>query len=202
MKLFVFVIFIFSIVIHEVAHAYAALLFGDTTARDEGRITFNPIPHIDLMWSIIIPLMTFFSSGGGVIFGGAKPVPVNQMRFYDRRLGMSLVSAAGPMSNFTLAFIAAAILNTLINFGVFSSVIIEILQSTVIINLVLAIFNLIPIPPLDGSKLLIYFLPPEYEYSLHRFEIVGFFLLIFLVWTHSFNLILEKIMLPLARLII
>ena len=200
MVILFFAVFIYSIVVHEVAHAYAANLFGDSTAKNEGRITFNPISHIVLWWSILLPVMMYMSTG--MLFGGAKPVPINPLRFYNRRLGMSLVSLAGPLSNLTLAFSAAALLNVLIfiNFAPYGFV--ELLFKIFQINIVLAVFNLIPIPPLDGSKLLVYFMPPEYEYTMYRMEFIGFIILIAVMMTGAFSKIINFVLAPAYQLVI
>ncbi|HPP86995.1 MAG TPA: site-2 protease family protein [bacterium] len=170
------VIFAFSIILHEVAHAYSAYLCGDPTAKDEGRITLNPIPHIDLWWSIIMPLLFFFSFGK--FFGGAKPVPINPLRFYNRRLGITIVSAAGPLINITLALIAGLLINLLLYFNIVNLLIYKICIITIIYNFLLAFFNLLPIPPLDGSKIPIYFLPSEYEDFIYRTQFIGIFILL------------------------
>ena len=190
------IIFVFSIVVHEVAHAYSAYLFGDTTAKDEGRITLNPIPHIDLWWTIILPAFLFFSTHGRFIFGGAKPVPINPLRFYNRRLGISLVSAAGPLSNISLALISAFFLNVLFYFNVNSPLLSIFFFKGVLYNMLLAGFNLIPIPPLDGSKLLVYFLPPEYEYNIMRMELFGFIILIVAINLNLFSFVVNTFILP------
>ncbi|HPN31581.1 MAG TPA: site-2 protease family protein [bacterium] len=196
------IIFVFSIVVHEVAHAYSAYLFGDTTAKDEGRITLNPIPHIDLWWTILLPAFLFFSTQGKFIFGGAKPVPINPLRFSNRRLGISLVSAAGPLSNISLALISAFFLNIFIYFGVNIPLLNIILFKGVLFNMVLAGFNLIPIPPLDGSKLLVYFLPPEYEYNVMRMEMFGFILLIVAINFGLFSFVVNHFILPIINYLI
>lgn len=196
------IIFVFSIVVHEVAHAYSAYLFGDTTAKDEGRITLNPIPHIDLWWTILLPAFLFFSTQGKFIFGGAKPVPINPLRFYNRRLGISLVSAAGPLSNISLALISAFFLNIFIYFGVNIPLLNIILFKGVLFNMVLAGFNLIPIPPLDGSKLLVYFLPPEYEYNVMRMEIFGFIILIIAINLDLFSFVVNHFISPIINYLI
>mgnify|MGYP007049904421 CR=1 FL=1 len=136
--LLMIIVFGISIIIHEIAHAYIALLFGDSTARDQGRITLNPISHIDLMWSIIMPALTYIASGGKILFGGAKPVPINPLRFYNRRLGVSLVSAAGPLSNLTLAILAALLLNLLFYFDVNFRLLNYFLLQTIIYNIIIA----------------------------------------------------------------
>jgi Zn-dependent protease len=175
------IILIFSVVIHEVAHAYTAYLFGDTTAKDQGRITLNPIPHIDLWWTILLPIIMYITSGGRIIFGGAKPVPINPMRFSNRKLGVSLVSASGAMSNLTLAFGSALLINLLLIVGINIFLINLFFGLVILINIILAFFNLLPIPPLDGSKILVYFMPEEYEYNLYKIGQMGILILIFLI---------------------
>ena len=175
--LFQIIILIMSVVIHEVAHGYVALWEGDPTAKHQDRLTLNPIKHIDPLGSIIIPgllllLQTPF------VFGWAKPVPVNPYNFKDKRMGDLRVSLAGPLSNIALAIP----FGLLIRFGAdtLPSTAIDITTFIVVINLVLAIFNLIPVPPLDGSKVLFALLPRQYEWIREQLEQYGF-ILIFLV---------------------
>jgi Zn-dependent protease len=150
-----------SIVLHEVAHGYVAGLFGDPTARRMGRISFNPIPHIDPVWTIVIPIVAFLLSGGSFIIGGAKPVPVNPRNYRRPVLGDICVSAAGVAVNFLIAIVMIL----LINIVYFASgtpagvMVITVMLQVALLNIVLALFNLIPIPPLDGSHLLKYLLP-------------------------------------------
>lgn len=177
-------ILLFSMVAHEYAHGYAAKRQGDDTADRLGRLTWNPIVHIDLFMTILLPLMTWF--GGGFIFGGAKPVPVDPSKYRDLRRGDIIVSLAGVASNMVLAVLLTAIIVPLGLLGRAVPVLQEscaILQQTFILgvffNLLLALFNLIPIPPLDGSHVLKYLLPPSWAI---RYQQIGRYgLLIFIV---------------------
>ncbi|MCX5888833.1 MAG: site-2 protease family protein [Deltaproteobacteria bacterium] len=149
------IVLLFSIIVHEVAHGYVALLNGDPTARIMGRITLNPGPHIDPVGSILIPGILLLTHAG-LLFGWAKPVPVNPLNFRNYRWGEITVSAAGPLSNLALAVAFAFLLRLdLGNVGV-----VKMAYFGVIINIFLALFNLIPIPPLDGSHILAILLPP------------------------------------------
>ena len=152
---------LFSIVLHEVSHGFMALHLGDRTAKDLGRLTLNPIKHLDLVGSIILPLLTFFA--GGFIFGYAKPVPYNPDNLRDRKYGPAKVAMAGPLTNISLAVLFGLLLRFL-SYSAWpvSTPSIELLQFIVLINLVLAIFNLVPIPPLDGHWLVLPFVPARY----------------------------------------
>jgi Zn-dependent protease len=159
---------LFSVTIHEVAHGYVALRMGDNTARLAGRLTLNPIKHLDFFGSLILPLILKLT-GSPVIFGYAKPVPVNFSNFRDIRKGTIYVASAGVLANFILAILSGALFQTLVHFqsvwypSIFKPLIMDLyhmLFYSVVINLVLGIFNLIPIPPLDGSKILAMCLPP------------------------------------------
>jgi len=184
------VILIFSIIIHEVAHGYVALLRGDPTARDAGRLTFNPLPHIDIFGSIIFPIMMLIMTRGSLVLAWAKPVPINPYYFKEPTKDMMLVGAAGPASNTGLA-IAGAIL---FRIGLSETFLGGFLTFAIIINLLLALFNLIPIPPLDGSRILQAFLPLEAREKYMRIEPFGFFIIIFLLWAGAFQWILFPIM--------
>lgn len=165
-------ILLFSAIVHEVAHGLMAEKLGDDTAREEGRITLNPIVHIDPFGSILLPLMLLVLHSP-VIFGAAKPVPVNFSNLKPRKWGMILVSLAGPVSNFCLAIIFAVIIKLHLT-NVYSY---DILMYGILINLVLGVFNLVPIPPLDGSKILAAVLPEKLLYYFFQFERYGFVLL-------------------------
>ncbi len=161
--------------IHEYAHARVAKLQGDHTAEEFGRVTLNPLAHIDLIGTIIVPLILLVSSGGRIGFGWAKPVPVNPLAMRSPRKGVLLVSLAGPVSNIALALVAGIVLRILIaGFAgmPFVDPLYLILRSVVFINLFLAFFNLIPVPPLDGSGVLSALLPAE---QARKYEAIGRF---------------------------
>lgn len=181
------IILIFSAIVHEVMHGVVAEKLGDDTAREEGRITLNPIPHIDPFGSILLPLLLLLV-GSPVILGAAKPVPVNFNNLRKPRLGMALVSLAGPGANFGLAIICAL----LINLGVVNSVAHPIFVQIILINLVLAVFNLLPIPPLDGSKLIASFMSRDWMYRILSMERFGFVLVLLFLFLG----ILDAILLP------
>lgn len=171
------VILIGSVVVHEVAHGYAANLLGDPTARLEGRLTLNPIPHLDPLGSVLIPGLLIIT-GTPFVFGWAKPVPFNPYNLRDPRSGEAIIAAAGPASNITLAVIAGLLFRLSGADGLLAAVLVLI----VIINLVLAVFNLFPIPPLDGSKLLFAAFPEVFNGNFRAaFEGMGFFLVVIFI---------------------
>lgn len=162
-KIFIIAFLIESIVLHEMAHGYVAWLFGDQTAKRMGRITFNPIPHIDPLWTIAIPIGAYFLSGGTFIIGGAKPVPVNPLNYHRPVQGDICVSIAGVAVNFLIAVVMILLLNIvyLVSWDLAGTLTAHVLSQVALLNIVLVIFNLIPIPPLDGSHLFKYLLPRE-----------------------------------------
>ncbi|HEX5132589.1 MAG TPA: site-2 protease family protein [Candidatus Krumholzibacteria bacterium] len=185
-------VFIFSVIVHENAHGLAAERFGDTTARDMGRITMNPMPHIDPVGSILLPIAAFLS--GIPFLGWAKPVPVNPANLRNPVVHNAYVAAAGPASNFLLA-LAAAVLWIVVGVvfkyvpglaagGERSLLFFNTLCNDLItLNCVLAIFNLLPIPPLDGHWILMRYLPPGPRDAVASVGRWGFFILIALLWT-------------------
>ncbi len=178
--IFVLVIVMMSIVIHELAHGYAALSLGDKTAQYAGRLTLNPISHIDPFGSIILPLMGFLL--GGVVIGWAKPVPYNPYNLSNQRWGEALVAIAGPAANLLLVLIFGLLIRFSSDLGL-DSEIVRIASQIVILNIVLAIFNLMPVPPLDGSKVLFSLLPLKWTSWRQKAEQWGFFLVLFFVLT-------------------
>lgn len=175
---FRFALIIPAIVFHEVAHGYAALALGDTTAKDAGRLSLNPIRHIDPWGTILLPLLMISLFGAG--FGYAKPVPVNPYRFRgDKRMGMFLTGIAGPVANLSMAAVAGIVvrfsggLDNIIGMGAYLFA---------LVNLVLMFFNLIPLPPLDGSRVLPLLLPDSAMEAYHKWERYGFFILIGVLW--------------------
>lgn len=177
-------ILIYSSVIHEIAHGYVAYRLGDPTAKLMGRLTLNPLKHIDPYMSIFLPVTLFILTQGRFIFGGAKPVPVDPFNLRDGRKDLALVSLVGPLSNFGLAIIAAVVLHILYPDTGFTTILYRsdivgfIFGSIVQWNLVLGIFNLVPIPPLDGSKVFSLLLPPK---QAEAFMSMGTFGMLFLM---------------------
>jgi Zn-dependent protease len=161
---------VISVVLHEVAHAYAANALGDPTARLEGRLSVNPLVHIDPLMSVIIPGFLVLS-GSPILFGAAKPVPYNPYNFSNQKWGEALVAVAGPVMNIALALIFALVVNfaSVLNL---SDTFVSLAIQVMIMNLFLAFFNLVPIPPLDGSKILPRLLPFGLRMKYERFRAV------------------------------
>jgi Zn-dependent protease len=177
--LFFIAILIMSVVIHEVAHGYAAERLGDPTARLQGRLTLNPVPHIDPLGSVILPLLLIVSNAG-FVFGWAKPVPFNPYNLKDAKWGPGIVAAAGPASNLLLATIFGLALRFHETLHL-PTAFLDIFFIIVILNIVLAVFNMIPVPPLDGSKVLASALPYKYAGIIDRAEPYGFVVLLAIV---------------------
>lgn len=178
------IILIYSAILHEIAHGYVAERLGDPTARLLGRLTLNPRPHIDLFLTIILPLMLFLSNTG-IIFGGAKPVPVDPYNLKDGRKDMALVSLAGPGTNILLVLIATAFFKFFhldsLGLGLTATIFAVLLALIIKINLSLAIFNLLPIPPLDGSKIFALILPSRLAEAYLSLSSFGTLLLLLLL---------------------
>ena len=175
---------IFAITVHEAAHGYAARYFGDMTAHFAGRITLNPVRHIDPFGTILVPALMMMV--GGILFGWAKPVPYNPYNLRDQKWGEAMVAAAGPATNLLLALIFGALIRLADPIGL-TPAFVELSSYIVYINILLAFFNLIPIPPLDGSKIIQPFLPlglqmsyRNFVHSFERFGLIGTFLFIFI----------------------
>ncbi|MCD6223451.1 MAG: site-2 protease family protein [Deltaproteobacteria bacterium] len=190
------VILIFSIVVHEVMHGYVAYKLGDSTAKFMGRLTLNPIPHIDLLGTIIIPLLLIVSRSP-ILFGWAKPVPVNFNNLRNPKKDSVYVALAGPASNFVLAIVFAIFfhllsflsLNIVFWYGVY-------------INLILGIFNLIPIPPLDGGRIAVGLLPLRYSYMLQRIEPFGIYIVVILLFLGFFSYTIFPLVNYLSRFLV
>jgi Zn-dependent protease len=172
-----------SITSHEAAHGLVADRLGDPTARRLGRLSLNPIHHIDPFFTILLPAFLILS-GSGFIFGGAKPVPVDVSRLRNPRRDWALVGAAGPLTNILIAFLLSALLSVCIHTGLLAPASrgMEVLTVGIFVNVLLAIFNLIPIPPLDGSRVVQYFLSPEALRAYRRLEQFGLIVVVFLVF--------------------
>ncbi|HCB35333.1 MAG: hypothetical protein A2W52_02030 [Candidatus Taylorbacteria bacterium RIFCSPHIGHO2_02_49_25] len=176
---FSILILIMSVVVHEVSHGFVANYLGDPTARLQGRLTLNPLPHIDPIGSVLVPLLLFFTNAD-IMFGWAKPVPVNPYNLRGK-FGEAIVAGAGPLSNIGLALIFGLLIR--LGAGAMPGSFLQIAVAVVIINIILALFNLVPIPPLDGSKILFAFLPYHLQNIRESLEKYGFFIvLIFIVF--------------------
>ena len=171
-----------SITSHEAAHGYMADRLGDPTARELGRLTLNPIPHIDPFFTVLLPLFLILS-GSGFIFGGAKPVPVDVSRLHQPRRDWALVGIAGPLTNLIIAALLAAMLAVALQLGLPGGHrIVEVFSIGIFLNALLAVFNLIPIPPLDGSRVVQYFLGPSALSAYRKLEQFGLLIIIALLF--------------------
>ncbi|MEO8513177.1 MAG: site-2 protease family protein [Ignavibacteria bacterium] len=190
-NIYIIPILIFSVVIHEMAHAWVALKCGDTTAKDLGRITLNPIPHIDLFGSILIPLFSIIATGR-VFIAWAKPVPIDPRNFRHFKRDDTLVTIAGPISNLIIAFLctffvigiyylsSAIKLQQGTYFFEFLNYMNKMFSAGIFLNVSLAVFNMIPIPPLDGSHVLANLLPDELAMRYRRIGFMGIFIILML----------------------
>ncbi|MEK7185413.1 MAG: site-2 protease family protein [Patescibacteria group bacterium] len=181
--IFQIAILIMSVVVHEVSHGFAAYKLGDPTAKYEGRLSLNPLKHLDPFGSVILPILLAISQAGFII-GWAKPVPVNTYNLRNQRWGEAIVAAAGPLSNIIIAIIFGLAIRFALGGGMIigSSAVLEVTALIVFINLLLAVFNLVPIPPLDGSKILFAFLPERVRRYREIFENYGFFIVLIFIF--------------------
>lgn len=193
-----------AIIIHEISHGYIAYKLGDPTAKNQGRLSFNPIVHIDPLGSILLPLALSLS-GSSFLFGWAKPVPINPQYFKNPQKGMMWVALAGPVSNICLALCSSLILHSVFS-GPITNISIAYWQHYltyfIFLNIILAIFNLVPIPPLDGSRILLYFSPYKIQYLLLKIEPYGFPIIFLLAYLNFFSIIIGSIAIPIAHLLI
>ncbi len=176
---------LFALTIHEFSHGYAAYKLGDDTAKRAGRLTLNPLKHLDLFGTIIFPLLLIISKVGFVV-GWAKPVPINPYNFKNLKRDTAIVSFAGPLANFISAIAFSIIFNLLYSPTASQNIFIMIIFYTIFINIALGLFNLIPIPPLDGSKIFGAFLPDNLYYKYQQFERKGMFLFIGIILISNF----------------
>ncbi|MBO9537506.1 site-2 protease family protein [Herbaspirillum sp.] len=172
---------LFAITLHEAAHAYAAKFFGDNTAYSMGRMSLNPIKHIDLFGTILIPVLLYFATSGAFLFGYAKPVPINFGHLRRPKRDMAWVSLAGPAANFLMALLWTLVIYGLALGGVQEEFFMLMAKAGVLTNLVMFAFNLFPIPPLDGGRILTSLLPNKYAYKFAQIEPYGFFIVMALV---------------------
>lgn len=177
-----------AMVLHEIAHALVAYKLGDPTAKKLNRINLNPLVHIDLVWTILVPAMLIFS-GSPFVFGAAKPVPVDPRYFKNPRKDMAIVAIAGPITNFILAGISFGLFKLFIlltplvesTFPEIPKLLLNWCAYSVLINIILGVFNLIPIPPLDGGRILVGILPLRYAIKVAKLERYGFLIVILLI---------------------
>ena len=193
---------IVAIALHEVSHGYVAFRLGDPTAKLLGRLTLNPIAHIDLFGTIIMPILLYTLTDGRFMFGYAKPVPINPMNFKKPRQGMAISAAAGPITNIVLAFASFLIMNILFPLAsllpdlvaetVFKPIIL-VLQASIYWNVVLGVLNMIPIPPLDGGRVLTGMLPSKQAMLFSKIEPFGFIIVLVLFYTGIANLFIMPV---------
>ncbi len=188
---------LFAITVHEAAHGYAARHFGDNTAERMGRITLNPLKHIDPVGTILIPLVLYIATSGAFLFGYAKPVPVNFGALRNPKRDMIWVALAGPASNFIQAILWMLVLVLLAVMGVQEDFFIKMAQGGILVNLVMWAFNLLPVPPLDGGRILVGLLPWKQAQWVSRIEPWGFFIVMGLVVA---NVVGPYWLLPLMKL--
>lgn len=177
MIFFQLIILLFSVMIHEVSHGTMAKELGDDTAEKMGRLTLNPLAHLDFFGSFLMPLLLYFATGGKFVFGWAKPVPYNPLNLKHPRRDTALVAFAGPMANLLLALV----LGVIIRLNFLPENLVYYLAYIVLINIGLAIFNLVPLPPLDGSKILLYFFPSQ-KLEIFLLQYGNLLLILFLIF--------------------
>jgi len=203
---------IFAIVFHEVAHGWVANKLGDRTAKDMGRLTLNPISHIDLFGTIIMPILLFVVTNGRMVFGYAKPVPINPNNFKDPKKGMALSSLAGPGINIAMAIVFSFLLRVVFppfegmvpkqTWDWFAVPLTLMVGYGVVINVVLAVLNMIPIPPLDGSRVVYWLLPDRLASTYYRLEPYGTLILMLLIGLGVLGKIMTPILRPLLSLLL
>ncbi|STX28235.1 transmembrane protein [Legionella beliardensis] len=186
---------LFAITLHEAAHAWVAYRLGDTTAKALGRVSFNPLQHVELIGTIIVPILTLALSNFNFVFGWAKPVPINATQLRNPRRDVILVTGAGPLINFLMAIFWAGMFKLGISLGPQTSTIalfvILAAKAGIVINLLLAFLNLIPVPPLDGSRIVASLLPLRHAIQYQKLEPYGFFIILLLLLTGVLNWIIS-----------
>ncbi|OIO33328.1 MAG: hypothetical protein AUJ70_03425 [Candidatus Omnitrophica bacterium CG1_02_40_15] len=191
-------IFFFAVIIHEYAHGWVAWKLGDSTARFMGRLTLNPLAHIDPIGTIFLPLILLITHSP-VLFGWAKPVPVDFFNLKNPKQGMIWVGLAGPAANILFAIALSLLLK--IPLLTSSYLAVSVITTAIIVNLVLAVFNLVPIPPLDGSRVMMGLLPYNLSVEYAKIEPYGFIIIFALLWMNAINTIIWPVVISLARLL-
>lgn len=191
---FSFGLLVIAMSVHEFSHGWVAYRLGDTTAKYSGRLTLNPLAHIDPIWTFLLPLFLFITTGGRFVFGAARPIPINYLSLKNPKRDIIWIGASGPAANLILAVLLSILLKVIpwsikLNF---------ILSNLILINIVLGVFNLIPIPPLDGSRILMGLLPAPLASRYSLIEPYGFIILLLLIWTGVFS----DLVWPLVELIL
>lgn len=192
-----FALLLIAMTVHEFAHGWVAYKLGDSTAKFSGRLTLNPLAHIDLFWTVLMPLVLFLSTSGHFVFGAAKPVPVNYWALKNPKRDMIWIGLAGPLANLILAFIISGILRLTPPQGTVAYLLFNLLT----INVVLAVFNLIPIPPLDGSRVLMGLLPESLARAYAEIERYGLIILFLFIWFGILDLLLWPLVGSLIRML-
>lgn len=190
-----FFFLLLAVTVHEFAHGWVAYKCGDPTAKQSGRLSLNPLKHIDPLMTIILPLLLFFSTQGRFVFGAAKPVPVDFSRLNNPKRDIIWVGLSGPAANFIFAFISALLLK------ITPSLILQtIFFQLITINIVLGVFNLVPIPPLDGSRIVMGLLPYPLSAKYAKIEPYGFIIIMGLIFLGAFNYVIEPAVMIVLRL--